>query len=216
VIFLDALYRLYPPGVDENSNSAMAMVFNLIDGYADHTGSAFVIVHHASKGVQGGKSVVDVGSGASTQARACDSHLILRPHVEDGAIVLDAAVRSFAPVKPTCLRWIYPRWVPAQDLDPADLKIENPRRRPKTQDQPTPPTPEPWTVERFVLACFKPEPQEKKAIMAEAHNLDIPWRFAEDLLALAVARKLIHRWAFKKDRCVYFSTIPQPITAIEA
>src|SRR5262249_28198058 len=36
--------------------------------------------------------------------------------------VLEAALRSFAPIEPLCLRWTFPVWVPAEDLDPQRLK----------------------------------------------------------------------------------------------
>jgi hypothetical protein len=41
--------------------------------------------------------------------------------------VLDAAVRSWAPVDPFCLRWAFPVWSPAPDLDPGAL--EQPSRK---------------------------------------------------------------------------------------
>ena len=49
-----------------------------------------LIVHHASKGIQAGKNVVDVGSGASAMAGR-HSHMILRQHEEDGCVVVDMA-----------------------------------------------------------------------------------------------------------------------------
>ena len=38
LIVLDALYRLIPEGIDENSNSDMTRVFNAIDQIADAAG----------------------------------------------------------------------------------------------------------------------------------------------------------------------------------
>ncbi len=122
VVVMDALYRLVPDDADENSNSAMKGVYNTIDRYAADLDAAMVLVHHASKGNQSDKSTTDVGAGAGSQARAADSHLILRPHAQDGAFVLDAAVRSFPPVEPVVLRWTFPVWERADDLNPADLK----------------------------------------------------------------------------------------------
>jgi hypothetical protein len=59
-------------------------------------------------------------------SRATDTHLILRQHEEEEVVVLDAAVRSFPPLEPLCMRWTFPVWQVAQGLDPAALK--DPRR----------------------------------------------------------------------------------------
>lgn len=122
VVILDSLYRALPEGCDENSNSDMTAVYNLIDSYAEKMGCAWVLVHHQSKGNQAGKSVTDVGAGAGAQSRAVDTHLVLRQHSEPGVFVLEAAVRSFAPVDPICIRWRFPAWELAEEFDPAHLK----------------------------------------------------------------------------------------------
>ena len=110
LIIVDAFYRALPPGTNENSNPEVAALYNLIDEVADTLGAAFMFVHHSSKGEQADKAVTDVGAGAGSQSRATDSHIILRPHEEKGAFVLEAAVRSFEPVEQLCLRWKYPTW----------------------------------------------------------------------------------------------------------
>jgi hypothetical protein len=130
LIIIDAFYRILPPGISENDNAAMAEVFNAIDTYAMKTGAAFVLIHHASKGDQSGKDVVDVGSGAGSISRAVDAHLVLRPHEEPDHIVLDAALRSFAPIEPIVLQWCFPLWVTTEGLDPKALK----GRKPKSQE----------------------------------------------------------------------------------
>ena len=122
LIALDALYRVLPPGVSENDNAAMADVFNRCDQYVKMTKAAIQTVHHQTKGDQSGKDVVDVGSGASSFARAVDAHLVMRRHEEENHVVLDAAIRSWEPIEPLTLRWEYPLWHPAEDVDPADLK----------------------------------------------------------------------------------------------
>src|SRR5690606_36028070 len=95
LVILDAFYRVLPSDADENDNAGMARVYNQVDRYAEMLGAAFVMIHHTSKGNQSLKSITDVGAGAGSQSRATDTHLVLRPHEEDGAIVLDAAVRSW-------------------------------------------------------------------------------------------------------------------------
>lgn len=55
-------------------------------------------------------------------SRAADCHMVLRPHEEPGVVVKEVAVRSWPPAEPLCLRYIHPRWVVADGLDPAALK----------------------------------------------------------------------------------------------
>lgn len=120
-ILVDAHYRMLPPGVSENDNAAMAQVFNQIDGFAAQTQAAWFLIHHSSKGNQAAKDVTDVGSGAGSQSRAADSHLVLRQHEEPDHTVLEAAVRSWPPVEPATLQWCFPVWRPS-NRDPAKLK----------------------------------------------------------------------------------------------
>jgi len=129
LLVVDALYRFLGDDIDENSNAGITRLYNQVDQYAAHLDCAVVCVHHASKGNQSGKSVTDVGAGAGAQSRAADSHLILRPHSEDNAVVLDAVCRSFPPVEPRVLRWEWPVWSLASDLDPSDLRPERARSK---------------------------------------------------------------------------------------
>jgi hypothetical protein len=118
----DALYRGLPEGTSENDNASMAGLFNLIDKTSDRLGCCWVNIHHSSKGDQGHKSVVDVGAGAGSQARAADAHIVLRPHETEGAVVMEAVVRSFKPIKPMSLRWTFPVWTPDDGLDTTAVK----------------------------------------------------------------------------------------------
>ena len=132
MIIIDAFYRAMPRGVDENDNGAIADVYNLLDRYAHEIGCAFVLIHHTSKGNQSQKSVTDVGSGAGSQSRAADTHLVLRRHREKDVVVMDSVVRSFPSVEPICLKWTWPLWNRADGLNPEDLdgKAEGrPQRR---------------------------------------------------------------------------------------
>lgn len=122
VIIMDAKYRFAEPGSDENSNTSEAQFYNQVDRIAKQTGSAIVLVHHATKGNQADKKVTDVGAGAGAQSRAADCHLILRAHEESGAYVLDAAVRSFPPVETKGLRYEYPLWHLDESLDVQQLE----------------------------------------------------------------------------------------------
>ena len=121
LIIIDAFYRAVPQGTNENDNGSITALYNLLDRYAGTLNSAFALIHHTSKGNQSQKSVTDVGAGAGAQSRAADTHLVLRQHREKGVISVDCAVRSFAPVRPFCLRFDWPVWSRDDTLDPADL-----------------------------------------------------------------------------------------------
>jgi hypothetical protein len=192
-VILDAMYRALPAGTDENDNAAMAGLYNDVDRYADTLGSAFGLIHHASKGNQSGKSITDVGSGAGSQSRAADTHLILRQHEEDNVFVLDAAVRSWPKVEPMCLRWKIPTWEPAPDLDPKRLRSEH--RRPPRPGRGREPgskvKQEPWTAERFAATFGKPELAVRDVILDEARLLgdkELSPTKAKELLKAAIAR----------------------------
>jgi len=184
IIVLDAFYRFMAHGMDENDNAGMAAVYNQIDRYAERLGCAFVLIHHTSKGVQGNKSVTDVGAGAGAQSRAADAHLVLRPHEEDGVIVLDAAARSWPPIDPVCLRWDFPVWTPAEGLDPTALKSEKGGKRDnKPQHTPT----------SFVEAFVRTEPATRSTIIERAVKAGLSqWR-ADQLLRTADSDGLMVR-----------------------
>lgn len=122
LIILDAFYRSLPVGASENDNATIAGLYNVVDSLTKRLDCCWVNIHHSTKGSQAEKAITDVGAGAGSQSRAADAHLILRPHEEDGAIVLEAVVRSFAPVDPLALRWDFPLWMPDSGLDPTQLR----------------------------------------------------------------------------------------------
>lgn len=213
LVVLDALYRFMPSGPGaggENDNAAMAEVYNALDRYAARLGCAFVCVHHTSKGVQGGKAVTDVGAGAGAQSRAADAHLVLRPHEEDDAVVLEAVVRSWPPVAPLCLRWTFPVWNPDDMLDPTQLRRENRGRQTRAERAPAVP-PEPkveWTAESFTSAFITSEPKPKEVVVAQAKQAKLSGRQAEELLALAEYGNLIHRWPVKGEKTIRYASRP--------
>lgn len=129
LIILDAFYKFMPEKIDENSNADMANLYNLLDSYADQVDSAIVLIHHTSKGGQSGKEVTDVGAGAGAQSRAADTHMVLIPLNPKGAVRVDAAVRSFAPLQPFGARIEYPRWRSDETLDINDVKVSESQQK---------------------------------------------------------------------------------------
>lgn len=172
VIILDAFYRFMPRDMDENDNGTMSSLYNHIDRYAYRLRCSFVLIHHTTKGNQGGKSITDVGAGAGSQSRATDTHMVLRAHEAEDAVVLDAAVRSWPPVARRCLRWTFPVWSPADDLDPSCLRGENGRKRGDKKD---------LTPGAFVEAFVNDTPATRSAIMGKAVSAGLS-RWAADIL----------------------------------
>jgi hypothetical protein len=117
LVVFDALYRMLPEQTNENDNGQMMRVYNHIDQLAKSWGAAIVVIHHASKGDQSEKAVTDVGAGAGAISRAADSHLIIRPHEQQGLHVLQAATRSFPSPDPVSIRFTYPLWQ-AETIEP--------------------------------------------------------------------------------------------------
>jgi hypothetical protein len=207
LIVLDAFYRFMPRDMDENDNGTMASVYNRIDALADALGCCFVLIHHTTKGNQAGKSVTDVGAGAGSQSRAADAHVVLRPHEEPGAVVLDAAVRSWAPVDPIVLRWTFPVWRPAPELDPECLKNEKANR--KRASEPVVPPAE--QLEAFVERFVSDEPQTRSSILQAACEGGLSERRAQRLLHTGEELGLIHRWSYGSHKPTCYATVPKPV-----
>ena len=210
LVVLDAFYRFLPAKTDENDNAAMAAIYNLIDSVASKLGCCFVLVHHSSKGNQSGKSVTDVGAGAGSQSRATDTHLVLRQHEEPDAIVLDAAVRSWPPIMPRCLRFIFPTFQPADELDPLKLRPERPKRKKQTDEPDSVPIDPEEAAEQFACDFVTPEPQTMAAILDAAVETGMARRAAERLLKRAERSKRVHRWSRDANRHVRFANQPEP------
>ena len=210
LIVLDAFYRFLPPGTDENDNARMAQVYNRLDSYADFLGCCFVPVHHASKGSQSGKAITDVGAGAGSQSRATDTHLVLRPHEQDDVVVLEAAVRSWPPVVPRCLRWSFPVWTLVDDLDPMLLRSEKSRRRDASSKRVVKSTDAAWTTASFVERFVAPEPKPRASILQAAEDAGVSGRQAASLLQLAQQEGLIFVWSEGRNRASRFATVAPP------
>ncbi|MBI1338290.1 MAG: AAA family ATPase [Phycisphaera sp.] len=184
IVILDAFYRTLPRDTDENDNGAIAGLYNLIDHYASRLQCAFVLIHHTSKGNQSGKAVTDVGAGAGSQSRAADTHLILRPHEEDGIIVLESAVRSWPPMAPRALKWDWPLFTPTDEVDTSALLGVSKPGKPKAVP-----------LEDFVDQCIATgDPCSKRSVIYEANQrLGLSERKAEEMLDLAMERGLASR-----------------------
>lgn len=110
LLVIDAKYRLFCHGMQENSNDDQTVFHNRIDQLASRLDCAVLLIHHSTKGSQATKTVTDIGSGGGSQSRAVDCHMVLRPHEQEGLAVLDAAGRNFAPSPSVTVKWEFPLW----------------------------------------------------------------------------------------------------------
>jgi len=62
-------------------------------------------------------NILDVGSGAGAISRAADTHLAIRPHSEDGYVVIDAVTRSGPSPDAVSAKFDFPLWT-LSDLEP--------------------------------------------------------------------------------------------------
>jgi len=213
LIILDPMYRLYPADFDENGNADMAALFGNFQRIAENLDAALLICHHLSKGPQGDKPVVDLGSGGGAQARATDALIGLRHHATEGAAVVSGVVRSFPPFSDFVIRWDWPLWRVADDLDPLDLR--RPPRRHRTPAAPAEPAPPPWTVERLA-EVLTDAPQARAAIIDAARQAGAPSdRQVVNLLASAVAGGKAFLWKQPRDKRTFYATKPQPALLTE-
>jgi hypothetical protein len=118
LVILDALYRMLEQRMSENDNADMTRLVNQVERLASYLQAAVVVVHHTSKGDQSQKGVTDVGAGGGSLARAVDTHFVIRPHENEGFAVIDASVRSFGELKTKTVRFNFPIWKAADDIEP--------------------------------------------------------------------------------------------------
>lgn len=207
VIVLDALYRFYPKGFNENENADMTWLYNLLDGVADRLQCVIICIVHSSKGSQADKSVVDTGSGAGAMARATDSHMALRQHEEPDAIVLELAPRSSPPLDPVCLRFKWPLWTVDESLDPADLHRPGKKKSAKEVEQA-------MTADRFAAEFGTPEPKPMAALIEAAVGAGLGERKAANLVRRAAAIGKLYKWPTDDKREFAYATTPAPVVKL--
>ena len=206
LIVLDAFYRFLPKETDENDNSAMAQLYNCVDRIGERQGCAIVLIHHASKGNQSGRGVTDVGSGAGAQSRAVDAHIVLRPHEVDGAVVLEAAVRSWPQVAKVGLRWEFPAFRVDLSLDTAQLRRESGRRG---KSDPNKPTSTALDSKAFAAKFLTAKAIPKASIIDRVRGDGFSERQAKTLLERAECEGHAYRHQLDKHNRVGFATVPQ-------
>ena len=121
LILPDPLYS-FGGGRDENSNSEQAKTMAELSELAERSGAAVWIAHHFSKGNKAMTDHLDRASGAGMYARAVDVFSTFTRHEQEDCYAVETTCRSFAKPEPFVVRWEYPLWQVAADLDPLALK----------------------------------------------------------------------------------------------
>ena len=196
VAIVDALYRAMPSKTEENSNSDIRDLYNLLDQTAARMQTAFICVHHSSKGSQAGKGVTDVGAGAGATSRAADAHVVLRQHQDPGKIVMEAACRSWPTPKARVLEWSDEgRWL----VDP----YADPTRLAGTKE------PDDTSAARgCLIGLLKDEPTPVAALKAAARRMRVKWTDMEAALTESEADGFAYTW--EQDRRRVWSLKPRP------
>ncbi len=116
VVILDCLYK-FNTAEDENDNSQMQAICGWMDQIIAQYEITPILIHHFGKGSQSGKSVVDRFRGASSLGGDMDAILSLTPHEENGNVIVETEVRSFAPTEPFVVKWDYPNFIIDESKD---------------------------------------------------------------------------------------------------
>jgi hypothetical protein len=121
LIILDPIYKLYGR-TDENKAGDVAALLNGMEELAVETKAAVAFGAHFSKGNQSSREAIDRISGSGVFARDPDSILIFTKHEEEDAYTVDSILRNFKPIEPFAVRWSFPLFRLADELDPSKLK----------------------------------------------------------------------------------------------
>ncbi len=133
LLLLDPIYKIYGH-LDENSAGDIAELMNGLEELSVKVNSAISFSAHFSKGNQAAKESLDRISGSGVFARDPDCLLMLTRHEEKNAFVLETTLRNFAPLAPFVVRWEFPVFSRADDLDPQKLQ-QSGGRTPKHENK---------------------------------------------------------------------------------
>ena len=157
LIILDPSYKLLGDA-DENSASDIARLLNELERLTVNTGAAIAFTAHFAKGNASGKEAQDRISGSGVFARDPDAIMVCTALEAADGYAVESILRTLPPQPPFAIRWQYPTFALADDLDPADLK---------QSAKATKPTP---TAEQ-VLALFTTNTSEPRAALLSAVEL---------------------------------------------
>ena len=120
-IIFDPIYKMLGDA-DENSNGDIANLLHHVEQVASERNAMAVYSHHFSKGNKAGVDQIDRQSGAGAWGRDPDALITLTPHEDDGCLVLEHTLRSYAQPLSSVWKFDFPNYVHQPDANPESLK----------------------------------------------------------------------------------------------
>jgi AAA domain/CHC2 zinc finger len=133
LIIIDPVYKTLGQR-DENKAGDIANLLNQVESLAVHTGAAAAFGAHYSKGNQALKEAIDRVGGSGVFARDPDTILNFTRHEEDDCFTVEATLRNHPPIDPFVVRWDFPLFAVASELDPNRLKQAGRREQHTAKD----------------------------------------------------------------------------------
>jgi RecA-family ATPase len=121
VVCIDPVWRLLGER-EENSNTGIGQVLKPFARFSREAEASAIGVHHYAKGNPAAKEAIDRGAGAGAWARDAATLLMVTNHREKDAHIVDIYTNDFAPVDKFVLRFNYPIFELAPDLNPEEMK----------------------------------------------------------------------------------------------
>ena len=147
VIIVDSFYAFLPPDAREIDECAMKSVVNQLKDIAKVFNTGLIYTHHATKGDQSGKSIMDMGSGSGVLGRMVHSKLVLRQHERDDMAVMQWQNRSFkSNTEGVTIKFEWPTWT-LVDVPPEVKTATNTREKKKRKER--------HTNERLLLSVLE-------------------------------------------------------------
>lgn len=131
---LDPIYRLLG-GKNESDQGVVTELLNhfLTLGYS--LGAAIALLQHFAKGDQALKESQDRFSGSGVWSRFPDSLMTFTDLEDENCFSCEFTVRSFEPIEPFAVRWEFPRFRIASEVDTENLKLRTGRPKKSSVDQ---------------------------------------------------------------------------------
>ena len=177
LIIVDPVYKLLllvgENMRDENRTGGVATVLDQIDALTERTGAAVAFGAHFAKGSAATKESIDRVSGSGVWARDPDTIITLTALETEDCYAVEMDLRNHAQQKPFSVRWDYPVFIRADELDPKDLKQRKPAGAAEKK----------FTIEKLVKAMADSPPLlGNQFVKRAARKLDCSDRTAWRLL----------------------------------
>jgi hypothetical protein len=121
LIVIDPVYKLLA-GLNENDTGDIITFCNAAEAFAAALSASIAMTHHFAKGNASSKDPLDRASGSGVWARDPDSLLTLTPNETEDCFTVNATLRSFPPIDQFVVRWSFPVYTSAIEIDPEKLK----------------------------------------------------------------------------------------------